>query len=366
MKQWIAKLAASALALLIAALYPMALQAHEHVPIVPVPELPNGPIQLRVAFVETPTFPSFSDDEWEEFLTIARDTARDHFGIEIEFVGRDRLQLSDLFQRIDAAMEDFQKDKIADFRNGTISWRRMTRSIRETMEGYEKYVSNSHGMVRDVEGPSFPDLRGSTPNDQADNFAEDLADLLRQKIETTRAAFDSDTLGGADRVGLPGYNEWIYWDSVPALDLNYDVYLTNQPIISVEYLFYPVHVILRGGVTVGTTSPGAGTRFGAATALSIHSFIDQSDFIVDLRGGRTYTREEAIRLSAIYFNHELGHLLFHFGHPWQRPECVMKPSNLLKFDEWESGLDADMCKPGSGPAMSPGAVTIPLQAFSED
>lgn len=332
---------------------------------VPLPVFPDGPIALKVAFLETPHFPTFTEAEWEQFLTIAERTAKEHFGVEIEFISRDHLSLSDVFRRIDAAMPQDHKDQIADFRNGNIDWARMERTIRDTMRGYEEYVSNAHSMVLDVEGADFPALRGTTPEEQADGFATDMAVLLREKMAIFRNALGVEFLGGDDREGLPGYNEWVYWDSLPALDLDYDVYLTNQPMISVEYSSYPAHVILRGGVTVGTTSPGEKTQFGSATALSIHSFLDSSEAFVALRGGHTYTREEAIRLSGKYFTHELGHMLFHFGHPWRRPECVMKPSNLLKFHEWENGLDASICTPGSGPAMEPGAVTIPVQVFSE-
>ena len=65
--------------------------------------------------------------------------------------------------------------------------------------------------------------------------------------------------------------------------------------------------------------------------------------------------EEATMLAGAYLEHEIGHMLFHFGHPFGMEGCVMTPAELLNFKKWYSGLNSDRCGINSNPDMFVGS-----------
>ena len=75
-----------------------------------------------------------------------------------------------------------------------------------------------------------------------------------------------------------------------------------------------------------------------------------------LRGGETYSAKETAELSGAYLAHEIGHLLFQFGHPFGQKSCVMNPTSMLRFREWYQQVDNAACPIGCRPEMSVGAV----------
>ncbi|HXC38906.1 MAG TPA: hypothetical protein VN667_08155 [Burkholderiales bacterium] len=79
-----------------------------------------------------------------------------------------------------------------------------------------------------------------------------------------------------------------------------------------------------------------------------------------LRGGETYSEDDAAIYAAYILVHELGHQLFHFGHPFGAKACVMNPTPLLHFRDWVKGLSPRDCPIGSSNAMKPGAVNFAL------
>lgn len=51
-------------------------------------------------------------------------------------------------------------------------------------------------------------------------------------------------------------------------------------------------------------------------------------------------------------------MLFHFGHPFGKQQCVMIPVSMLRFREWYEKIDVRAGPIGSDPAMKPGAIKI--------
>lgn len=100
-------------------------------------------------------------------------------------------------------------------------------------------------------------------------------------------------------------------------------------------------------------------KFGTLSWLSIFPFVSKDEMFATLRNGTSYSREEGIELAGSYLAHELGHQLFHLGHPWVNKACVMRPVELLDFRGWRKNLDSTKCSPGSSPAMTPGAAGFP-------
>jgi hypothetical protein len=161
------------------------------------------------------------------------------------------------------------------------------------------------------------------------------------------------------------YNEWLYWSALGSTQLNYDIIITNTPIISVEKTFLDMHTALRGGITVGTTEYNPHTQFKTFVFWSTFAFFENDSVIKQLRNSETYTTSEALELSGIYLTHEIGHMVFHFGHPFSQTSCVMNPVPLLKFREWSHALNPQQCQIGSSPEMQINAVNIETN-FYED
>ena len=80
----------------------------------------------------------------------------------------------------------------------------------------------------------------------------------------------------------------------------------------------------------------------------------------------SYTPQEAARFAGAYLTHEVGHLLFHFGHPFGRTRCVMNPSTLLIFRGWYDATYAGNCAFESHPQMTPGAFRFLYKRYQTD
>lgn len=332
---------------------------------VPLPTLPpEDPAVLRVTVIENGDLPSFSGPEWQIVLSTAQSAAQSHFGVDIAFAEPVRLDLAEVFARLDRAMPDAVKARIAPYRTDRMNWRRMVGMVEATLPETEVGLDGALGYLEDHAGRALGPLPGDAV-EQRRALAEAAVDVLRENLARSSADLPEALHGAAARAGKPGYNEWVYWDALPSLDLPYDVYLTNQGVISVEYARYPLHIIARSGITAGTTSGSAEGRYGAASWVTAFPFLDGSDFVRDLRGGRDYSRTEAAEYAGLLLAHELGHLLLHLEHPWGNPACVMRPTDILKFAEAAESLDPAACPLGSGPAMTPGAAYIPGPEFFE-
>jgi hypothetical protein len=122
-----------------------------------------------------------------------------------------------------------------------------------------------------------------------------------------------------------------------------------------------VHSVLRGGMALGLTAYKKGSPFGAYSFVSTFAVFSDDPWLLELRGGERYTESEKPRLIGYALAHQIGHLLFHYDHPWGRTACVMNPTYMLRLRAWVKGLSPKKCAPGSSPAMTRGAVKIPYE-----
>lgn len=86
--------------------------------------------------------------------------------------------------------------------------------------------------------------------------------------------------------------------------------------------------------------------------------MDNSENTKLLRGGEKYSDREVAELSGAYLAHEIGHLLFQFGHPFGQKACIMNPVSMLRFREWFHQINSAGCPIGSRTEMTAGAVPI--------
>ena len=313
---------------------------------------------MRVLYIENPKLGMLTDVDLRKMLKVTQKVMEDHFGTFVVFVRIVRKEITDYFPGLNRKIEKWRKDEIAGVRDGTVDWRRVEKAMgialaRDDLDAVRTYYGDALG----------PDVAAILPPGNADAMAKAVTAAMRSRIDGLRTL--RDVHGGLvlnprasddDRYT----NEWTYWDNLSRLNMPFEVVITNQLVASIEYSWQSVHSALRGGITAGSTMSGWRTAYGTLSWLSLYPFVSNAPPIRKLRGGASYTPEEALTLAGAYLAHELGHQLFHFNHPWGNPACVMTPAPLLDFKKWYRTIDPAKCRIGSEPAMTPGVVKLPV------
>jgi len=334
---------------------------------VDLPDLPESEaIPLKVAFLINPEFPNFSEHEWREVLDFTTASLEEHLQLTVVFSEPEAASLEAVFSELDRRLPEEHVDYIANIHSGEIDWDRMTEAIRYTLPQHLDGIEAAHAEVARLLDGDVPGLGIGNERRKRNRLAVILTDVLEEKLEGLRSFGQDGFLARSSRPGLPGFNEWVYWDALPSLDLPYDIYLTNQPILSVEYFAYPLHAVMRSGATFGSTSASAASEYGTASIASSFFFLDNGPDTVELRNGVQYSRADAIRLTGWLLAHEIGHQLLHLAHPWENTACLMRPSNFTPPEVFAENLDSTACSVGSSPDMTPGAARIPIAYELED
>jgi len=319
-----------------------------------LPRLPSGTVELRVAYVVNPRMPQEPGmQQIDALLAHARAAAREHFGVEITFTSPREMLMRDIFDKFSPQARTALNGAVYDFKTGTGDLERMRRSFAGYLRGAADEFDDLYTLAQPY---LFGPLEVRT--------IEALADgLLRTHLERLVDFSLFNARFGGKLIDDTPYNELIYWSAAPRLPLPFDVIITNQLIASAEYSAVSIHSAIRGGVTDGFTTVNPSARFGTTAILSVYPFIAVDDSSRQMRANETYTDDEAMRYAALVLVHELGHMLFHFGHPHGRAACVMNLPLLLHYRAWANQLSAADCKPSSSAAMTPGFVRfLPLRA----
>lgn len=314
---------------------------------IPLPRLPEGAVVLRVAHVVNPRLERLSADQLQALMRQTEATVRDHFGTDLRLEMIDSLSILTLFRTRPVAVLKRRSDEIVDIEGDTGAREKLIQSV-------ERQLRRNDGSLPEQVRFARPYL-GEVPLNSFRDLATALADTLLDRFGIWRSLTAED---GHSLINVIPYNEWIYWDSFGYGELPYDVVITNQIIASVEYTSQTIHTALRGGLTMGTASYSKTSRYGTYVFFSTFPFIGTNGFLSELRNRESYNAEEFTRLASAGLAHEIGHQLFHFGHPYGNPACIMSPVPLLEFREWYERLDATKCRVGSEPAMTPGAIEI--------
>ncbi len=330
-------------------------QPFKPIPALALPKLANGAAELRVAYVANPRMPvELSMQDVDKLLAHARAAAREHFGVEVMFTRPVEMQVQDVFDKFPAQLRTSLDGAIYDFRGGTGDIERMRRSFASYLRGAADEFDDLYGLAQPY---LFGPLTERTPEALASS-------LLRTHIERLVDFTMFNARFGGKLIDDMPYNELVYWSAVPRVAVPFDVVITNQLIASAEYGAVSIHSAIRGGVTDGFTTVNPSARFGTTAILSLYPFMGGDDNTRQMRGNETYSEDEALRHAALMLVHEIGHLLFHFGHPHGRAECIMNPPLVLRYREWAEKLSAAQCKPRSSEAMTPGFVKfLPMRAM---
>lgn len=314
---------------------------------VPLPKIDAGKVSLRVAHAINPRFPKLSDAQFAALLQAAAQTAQRHFGVQVTYEPTvTTVSLNDVLRSVPKPIAAHSRTLI-DAARGPADRQRLAGAYHDNMVANPAPSADVIAYARRLGAKlQTNDLR---------DLAGYLADHHIDRIGALRTATAAD---GKPLVDDSPYNEIIFWDTVGQADLPFDLFVTNQPILSLEYQGVDVHTGMRGGISVGMTFYSRAGRYGAAAVWSTYPFTAQSAPFPDLRGG-SLQPDEVATLAGTLMAHEFGHLLFHFGHPFGNAACIMHPVPLLKFREQVAALDPERCPVGSSPAMKPGALPIP-------
>lgn len=314
---------------------------------VPLPSF-QEPVVLRVVYADNPRFAPLSSHDLALLLEHARSACQTYLDTRVTFELLPPIGIETLFSRLKPEVLRARRAEIYDIRHGGGKKEQLVTAM-------VKGLQERHTPLNEMIAYASPHLLHPPKTPTLPAFAESLADTLIDRIALWKALKAPDGLPAIDDTP---YNEWTYWDSLGYTALSFDIVITNTLIASVEYYGQDIHSALRGGLTVGTTTNAHASQLGAFIFWSTFAFTDRNELLERLRGGEHYDTDKAMELSGTYLAHEIGHLLFHYGHPFESDACIMAPVPMLHFKEWAQKLDKKRCDEGNFPAMKRGAAAI--------
>ena len=325
---------------------------------VPLPGLTNtsGVIKLSVAHIVNPRLEKFSDAQIKVFLGALQAASKTELRREIEFGTVETFSIEAYFKSVPAEKFAWRSANIYDFKNG--------RGDRTRFEaGYEQAIAQQTAPLKDWVAYAAREIGHEDVDTDRGAWKKRFADTHLQRLALLATIMATD---GKAVIDATPYNEWMFWSTLGERDRSHDVIITNQLVASAEYGAVDIHSALRGGLTLGTTDFATRAQFDSQFWWSTFAFTSNDPVIVSMRGGERYEPLEAARLAGTLAAHELGHLLFHYGHPFGVPACVMSPVPMLRFRAAASKLDATACKDANIPEMKPGAVKIMRPVYAAE
>ncbi|MDH3975595.1 MAG: hypothetical protein OEV42_15055 [Deltaproteobacteria bacterium] len=316
---------------------------------VPLPVFSEGSIKLRVVYAVNPRFSRMTQEQINGLLREARAITKAHFNVDLIFDFKGETGLAELMNsRLSKEMISRANELIYDFKNHEGERYRLL----ENMEAQLRKKKTPLHQMFDFAGPYLI----KAPKE------ETYRDLAVALVNTTLSRLEEwkrvKAVDGKAVIDDTFFNEYILWDMLGYGEVPYDLVLTNQLIASAEYYGQDIHSAIRGGITAGGTTYNKNSLFGSYIFFTTFLYSNEYETLLKFRDNRRYDPATAARLAGAYLSHEIGHLLFHFGHPYGKKECVMNPVELLKFHEWYGNIDAGGCKAGSNKNMKAGAISI--------
>lgn len=324
----------------------------------PVPQIEQGDrVELRVAYVYNPRLEQMSPAQLEALLNETKRSTKQHFDIDLVFRDFDVITIDTAFSKLDAHIARDQMRNAYDFRQRPNPGKaRLIETVVSCLSGL------SDVEIEEMRSFAAPYLGENAPTKSLHDFANALMDTQLWRLQQWLRIPAIDGKPVINDL----YNEWSMWVALGYADLPYDLILTNQLLASTEYYHCSPHTIIRGGISVGGTSYNRAGVHQAFVFLSTFPFTSNAGLIRSLRGNEAYTPAESAKFAGAYLTHEVGHLLFHFGHPFGQTQCVMNPSSLLRFREWYQATNKAHCPFESHAQMVPGAFQFLYQRYKPE
>ena len=317
----------------------------------PLPRLDGETVMLKVAYVVNPGFPSMRNEQIRAVLAAAKRGVKENFGVDVEFLEPEEQSLKALFDRYTSNDRSEWNDFIYDFKSGKGNRAELTR-------GYAANFRAGEDSLDEMIAYAEPFLLAPVRERSYRGFAEAVTATLVTRLDQIKSQKLPD---GSSLIDLSPNNEVVFWAFIGRLSFPYDVVITNQLIASAEYVGSSVHTAIRGGITNGMTTRNPSSRYGTTAIVSTYPFIGEDRVTRDLRGEESYSEADSAMFAGLLLVHEIGHQLFHLGHPYGKKSCVMNPPELLHFREWAEQLSPKDCPVGESAAMKPGFEKFPPQ-----
>lgn len=299
---------------------------------------------MRVAYVVNARLPRMSHAQLLALLATTRTTAKEHFGVDLQFSQVEEIPIEWLFDRIIPARGRAARKLIYDFKTGKGNFTRLAKTFANDLK-------MQGGELRELIEFARPHI-GTASVDRYESLGTVLAKLQLNRIERWK---NVRALDGGPVIDANLYNEFHMWLALGYSDVPFELLLTNQVIASAEYLHSSVHSAIRGGYSNGLTTYSKSSRFKTVAVWSTFAFTTDDEWVREMRGGESYSADEAARLAGIGATHEIGHQLFHFLHPYGESACLMNPVPMFAYGTWASKLSAKDCPIGRRAEMRPGA-----------
>jgi len=322
----------------------------EHWQPIPLPKL-QPPVKLRVVYVENSRFKSLNENQLEKILKKTSDLALEHLNVQVVFEQKPGISVQRLFEYLPDVAKEYQSKKIITI-DDKIDALESFNKIRKSIALQIKHGASSQQSIIDY---ALPYLVDKNEINNVNDFTAELAKTITQRYQFWSKQLAED---GKPVLDASLYNQWIYWDSLGYGALPYEVIITNQLVASIEENGMPVHTCLRGGITGGNMTFNKSSELGGFIFVSVFQIINDNQLMSFLREDETYTEEQRINYIAATITHELGHLLFHYAHPFNAQSCIMNPTPLLQYRKWFDQLDVNACTLLKSPMQQPGAATV--------
>lgn len=318
------------------------------------PEFDPQRVPLRVAYVANPRLEHFSTSEIDLLLHHFKTQSKALLGVTIEIESVELINIKDLFAAIPPAVVEISRSQTFDVHS-------VASDDAETfIHSMARSFLNAPYPIRELAAFSADHLISAPTTIDAFAFAEAVFKTLRARLRNLHRIVAAD---GNPVIDDSDYNVWTSWVGVGYSGVPYDIILTNQLIASATYGNVEIHSAIRGALPVGTAAYSESGRYGGFAFFSLFPFKNNSAEMRNLRGGESYTKMAAAKYAGTYLVHEIGHLLYRYGHPFNQPACVMNPATLLRFREWYEAVVDSSCPIHGVGAMQQGTANFSKLQF---
>ena len=314
-----------------------------------LPDISHQPLSLRVVYARNPRFSDVNEQQLQAILQHTSVLMKQHFALDVVFEISNPVDVDKLFTQLPKQIKKQRQSAIVD-----------PRYIDQHSLNQMRSAMFAQLSEDDTDPNSLMDY--ARPYLMSDEPVTDMASLARALIDThvsrLRYWYEDRAADGKPIIDGTPYNQWVWWDSLGYGALPYDVVITNQLVASIETYDVAMHASLRGGINGGTMSYSKQGRYGGYVFVSVFAMLNDTAMLTSLRDDIHYSDEQIVQYTAATLAHELGHLFFHYGHPYGDSECLMNPTPLLRYRSWYEALNAEACRVKNRPQMASGAAQI--------
>ncbi len=316
---------------------------------IPLPNITNADIHLNVAHVINDRFDALNEKQIQRLLQRTREMVRAHFNAEVVFHFKGNVSIQEFFKILPKQLIEERKDSI--LHPSSIDQDQLFRLRNAVYEKMDASMSDHQALI-DFAQPYLID------KEEVKTLGDLSGALIDTLIKRISYWYEHNAADGYPIIDDKPYNQWVWWDSIGYGNLPYEIVITNQLIASIEDYDVEIHSLLRGGIAGGTMTYSRQSPYQAYAFISTYQLMNDNSMLAELKDDETYTDEQIINYAAATLTHEIGHLVFHFGHPFGVPSCIMSPTPLLKYRDWYQGLDAEKCHAANHPKMKHGSEII--------